>query len=185
MLNTKINFYISKLILYFTDSQFAFQNLHLQFVCQEMLLFVNVVLNFHFFIRSLHQLHLRSLKKMSNTKKEVLCKLFQMTYLNAFKARAYTDFVDWIEWAELNGINFHVLYRNHIQCTEFVKYNSDTPFISKDIRSKLEKVNFVSVFCHGSTVAAVIQKEFVYILFVDPENFTPQVYFLSLKDVPS
>ena len=36
-----------------------------------------------------------------------------------------------------------------------------------------------------STDAAVIEKEWVYILFVDPENYTPHISLLSLKDVPS
>ena len=107
-----------------------------------------------------------------------------MAYLSTFKTRPYTDFVDWIDWVELNGINFHVPYRNWIQCTEFVKNINDTRF-NKGIKSKLEKVNFVSVFCDASTGAAVIEKEYVYILFVDPENFTLQVSFLSLKDVPT
>lgn len=46
-------------------------------------------------------------------------------------------------------------------------------------------MNFVSVFCGGGTDAAVIEKECVYNLFVDPENFPIQISFLLFKDVPS
>ena len=122
---------------------------------------------------------------MSDTEREGLCKLFQIAYLNAYKARPFVDFTDWVEWAELNGIKFNVTaYKNRIQCTEFVNFISKTLF-EEDVKSKLKNANFIAVFCNGSTDSAVIEKECIYILFVEPFEFEPTFFFIALKDVPS
>ena len=69
----------------------------------------------------------RDLRKMSDIDREELCKFFQIAYLNAYKARRFMDFTDWVEWSELNGIKFNVTaYKTHTQCTEFVNFISKT-----------------------------------------------------------
>ena len=55
----------------------------------------------------------------------------------------------------------------------------------EDVKSKLKNANFISVFCDGSTDSAVIEKECIYILFVEPFEFEPTFFFIALKDVPS
>ena len=122
---------------------------------------------------------------MSDTEREGLCKLFQIAYLNAYKARPFVDFTDWVEWAELNGIKFNVTaYKNCTQCTKFVNFISKTLF-EEDVKSKLKNRNFFAVFCNGSTDSAVIEKECIYILFVEPFEFDPTLSFIALKDVLS
>ena len=122
---------------------------------------------------------------MSDTEREGLCKLFQIVYLNVYKARPFVDFTVWVEWAELNGIKFNVTaYKNRTQCTEFVNFISKTLF-EEDVKSKLKNANFIAVFCYGSTDSAVIEKECIYILFVEPFEFKPTLSFIALKDVPS
>ena len=122
---------------------------------------------------------------MSDTEREGLCKLFQIAYLNAYKARPFVDFTDWVEWAELNGIKFNVTaYKNRTQCTKFVNFISKTLF-EEDVKSKLKNANFIAVFCNGSTDSAVIEKECIYILFVEPFEFEPTLSFIALKDVSS
>ena len=71
-----------------------------------------------------------------------------------------------------------------MQCSEFIKYISEALF-DENIRKKLERDNFIAVFCDGSTNVAVIEKECIYILFADPDHFQPKLTFLSLKDLPS
>ena len=101
---------------------------------------------------------------MSDTEREGLGKLFQIAYLNAYKARPFVDFTDWVEWAELNGIKFSVTaYKNRSQCTKFVNFISKTLF-EEDVKSKLKNANFITVFCDGSTDSAVIETECIYIL---------------------
>ena len=90
-----------------------------------------------------------------------------------------------VELAELNGIKFNVAAdKNCTQCTEFVNLISKTLF-EEDVKSKLKRANFITVFCDGSTDSAVIEKECIYILFVEPFEFEPTFFFIALKDVPS
>ena len=96
---------------------------------------------------------------MSDTEREGLCKLFEIAYLNAYKARPFVDFTDCVEWAGLNGIKFNVTaYKNSTQCTKFVSFINKTLF-EEDVKSNLKKANFIAAFCDGSTDSAVIEKE--------------------------
>ena len=122
---------------------------------------------------------------MSDTEKEGLCKLFQIAYLNAYKARPFVAFTDWVELAELNGIKFNVTaYKSRTQCINFVNFISKTLF-EEDVKSKLKNANFIAVFCDGTTDSAVIEKECIYILLVEPFEFKPTLSFIALKDIPS
>ena len=38
--------------------------------------------------------------------------LFEASYLNAKNGRPYSDFSDWLEWAELQGVKLSVPYKN-------------------------------------------------------------------------
>ena len=73
----------------------------------------------------------------------------------------------------------HAMYR-----IEFIKYISEALFDEK-ICKKLERANFIAVFCDGSTNIAVIEKECIYILFAHPDNFQSILTLLSVKDLPS
>ena len=126
----------------------------------------------------------RAINKMSESERTGMKMLFEAAYLNARKGRPYSDFEDWIEWARLQGIKLTVPYQNRTQCTEFIKYISEALF-DENIRKKLERANFIAVFCDGSTGVAVIEKECIYILVGDPDNFQPKLTFFSLKDLPS
>jgi hypothetical protein len=53
------------------------------------------------------------------------------------------------------------------------------------VKKKLVKSNFISILCDGSTDAAVVEKECIYVLFVDSETFRPNISFFSLRNVPS
>ena len=75
-------------------------------------------------------------------------------------------------------------YKNRTQCTEFINY-IDQALFDKDVRNKLERINFIAVFCDGSTDSAVVEKECIYVMFCDPDTFEPVLTFLSLKDLQS
>ena len=47
---------------------------------------------------------------------------------------------------------------------------------------KLKRANFISVLSDGSTDAAIVEKEYIYILFVDPNEFKPKLLFFALKE---
>ena len=132
----------------------------------------------------IYSLIVKGLKKMSETERNGMQVLFEASYLNAKKGRPYSDFSDWLEWAELQGVKLSVPYKNRTQCTEFIKH-IDQALFDKDVQNKLERVNFIAIFCDGNTGSAVIEKECIHIMFCDPDTFEPVLTFLSLKDLPS
>ena len=54
----------------------------------------------------------------------------------------------------------------------------------EDVKSKLKRANFITVFCDGSTDSAVIEKEFIFCL-LNHSIFQPTLSFIVFKDVPS
>ena len=53
------------------------------------------------------------------------------------------------------------------------------------MKEKLLKSNFISTLCAGSTDSSVIEKESIYVQFVEPSSMKINVAFLSLQDLPS
>ena len=53
------------------------------------------------------------------------------------------------------------------------------------MKEKLLKSNFISILCDGSTDLSVIEKECVYVQFVEPSSMKINVTFLSLQDLSS
>ena len=74
-------------------------------------------------------------------------------------------------------MKFDVTYNNGNACPDFIRYISQS-LISINVKSKLKRVNFITVLCDGAKDAAIIEKECVFVLFVDPDNFTPSMICL-------
>ena len=55
----------------------------------------------------------------------------------------------------------------------------------RQVKDKVKRADFVTVLADGATDAACIEKEVIYILFVDPDDFKASLAFLSLKSVKS
>ena len=53
------------------------------------------------------------------------------------------------------------------------------------MKEKLLKSNFISILCNGSKDSSVIEKECIYVQFVEPSSMKINVAFLSLQDLPS
>ena len=113
-----------------------------------------------------------------------MSKLFDLAYLLAKKGRPYSDFSDFVELEKAHGVKYTVDYTNAKQCAEFVKFISRSLFDS-EVKNKLTRCNFVTVLCDGSTDSAVIEKECIYIIYMDPDTFEPHLTFFSLEDAPS
>ena len=111
-----------------------------------------------------------------------LKKLFDIAYLLGYKGRPYTDFKDFVNLEKLHGVDFlrSDTYENETSCRDFINYAAQSIF-DKDVRVQLQQGNFVSVLCDGSTDSAIIEKECIYLLYVDTNTFTPQLSFLSLQ----
>lgn len=123
--------------------------------------------------------------KLTPDQKESLRKLFRIAYLQAFMARPYLDFATIIGLQKMNGVMFFKTnsYENETACRTFVSYCAKT-FLNVDVE-KIKRSNFVTVMSDGSTDSSVIEKECIYLLYVDPDNFKPTYVLLGLIDVES
>ena len=94
--------------------------------------------------------------------------------------------MDLLELEKLHEVKFFKTssYENESACRDFVSLCSKTIF-HKTVKDKLEQANFISILCDGSTDSAVIEKECIYVLCVDPYTFNPTLSFFSLRNVPS
>ena len=132
----------------------------------------------------------KSLDKMNITytavQKCALKKLFETAYPIAWKGRPYTDFKDLIELETLHGVAFlpNNTYANETACHDFINFSSDAIF-KTDLQDKLKRANFISILCDGSTDSAIIEKECIYVLHVDPDTFSSTLSLLSLKSPTS
>ena len=93
-----------------------------------------------------------------------------------------SDFTDIIELEKLHGVTFfsNSAYKNDKGCKVFNHFAAKALF-EKEVKDKIKKANFITVLADGATDAALIEKEVVYVLFVDPDEFKPSLEFLSLK----
>ena len=103
---------------------------------------------------------------MSEAARNGMRVLFEASYLDVKKGRPHSEFSNWLEWAELQGVKLSVPYKNR---TEFIKY-IDQVLFDKNVRDKLERITFITVFCDGSTDSAIIEKHCIYIKLCDPDT---------------
>ena len=106
-----------------------------------------------------------SMGELTLEQRKNLEKLFHIAYFIGYKGKSYTDFMDLLELENA--------------CRDFVTFCFKTIF-HKKAKDKLECANFVSILCDGSTDSAVIEKESIYVLFVDPDTFSPTLLLFSL-----
>ena len=83
----------------------------------------------------------------------------------------------------MHEVKFSVSCNNNKACTEFISFISKSVF-EESIKSKIIRSKFIAVQCDG-TDSAVVEKESIYDLFVDPDTIQPSLSFLYLKDLPS
>ena len=86
---------------------------------------------------------------------------------------------------KLHGVKFsNDSYENESACKEFIHYYSESIF-NANVKELLKRSNFVSILCDGATDSAVVEKETIFVLFVDPDTFYPVISFFSMKSIPS
>ena len=129
---------------------------------------------------------LQNTNKLQEKDRDYLKRLFEVSYFIAMKGRPYSDFEDMLKLEKLHGVKFSETnaYEHNNACKTFIAFCSKSVF-EKSVKAKLLRANFVSVLCDGSTDSSVIEKECVYVIFLDPDSFTPLCSFLSLQDPKS
>ena len=124
--------------------------------------------------------------RLGKEERSSILRLFDIAYLIAFKGRPHSDFTDIIELEKLHGVRFfsNSVYEKDMGCKIFIHFAAKALF-EKEVKDKIKTANFITVLADGAADAALIEKEVVYILFVDPDEFKPSLEFLSLKSVAS
>ena len=112
--------------------------------------------------------------------------LFDIAYMIAYKGRPYSYFVDHVEIEKLHGVQFMPggTYENDKGCLLFIHFAAKALYESQ-VKDKVKRANFVTVLADGAADAACIEKEVIYIPFVDPDDFKASLAFLSLKSLES
>ena len=119
--------------------------------------------------------------RMSENERHMLVRSFEVAYYLAKKGRPYSDFPELIELEKMHGVKFLSSYGHRNACKEFIHFISVTIF-NENVKNKLLRANFVSVLCDGSTDSSIVEKELIYVIFVDPDTFVPTCSFFSLKE---
>lgn len=123
-------------------------------------------------------------KKMSENERKMMKQLFEVSYFIGKQGRPFSDFPQLLELEKLHGVNFPSSYGHRNACKEFIQYTSETIF-EETIKNKVLRANFISVLCDGSTDSGILEKEVIYIVFVDPDTFVPTCSYFALKDLSS
>ena len=120
--------------------------------------------------------------RLTPEERSAMQNLFDIAYLLAYKGRPYSDFTDLVDIEKLHGVKFMPgnVYENDMGCKLFVHFAAKALYDS-EVKERVKRANFVTVLCDGATDAACIEKEVIYILFVDPDEFKATLGFLTFK----
>ena len=114
-----------------------------------------------------------------------MTKLHTIAHYSAVKGRPYLDFKDLIELEKLHGVKFQSgAYENESVGRDFIENISELLF-QRDLYEKLLRVNFIVIFCDGTTDTSITEQEVIYIFFIDPDTMKPTLSFfecLRLED---
>ena len=75
-------------------------------------------------------------------------------------------------------------YVNEEACRDFIQ-NIAVFLFDEEIAKKLRKVNFTGLLCDGSTDESVVEQEVIYILFMDPDTYSPVMKYFTVVALTS
>ena len=52
-----------------------------------------------------------------------------------------------------------------------------------DVKEKVSRANFIAILTDGTTDAAITEQEVVYLLYLDPDDFVPQLSFFTVSEL--
>ena len=84
-----------------------------------------------------------------------------------------------MELERLHGVKFIENCENRVACQDFISATGDN-FFSEFVKSKLEHANFIGILNDGTTDAATIEQEVLYVTFLDPGTYEPCLAFLKV-----
>ncbi|XP_021357227.1 zinc finger protein 862-like [Mizuhopecten yessoensis] len=118
----------------------------------------------------------KGFQKVDEQVMEKMDKLFRSAYYLVQKERPFSDFKDILELQTLNGLSIGETYFNNKAAKEFV--GEIAGFYYTELKELLQKADYFSIFCDGSTDNSEVEKELIMVkVLVD---FYPRMKFLKL-----
>ena len=114
----------------------------------------------------------RSIENMSSIgedEQDTLKRLIEVSYYLAVNGCPYMDFHGLVELEKMHGL-------------KFLQGKSSERLFQEDLEN-MKQANFISILSDEGTDAAIVEKECIYILFVDPDEFKPKLLFFTLKEL--
>lgn len=113
----------------------------------------------------------QALNRFGEEERNAIKRLFDIAYYIAYKERPYSDFKDIIELEKLHKVVFldSNAYENDMGCKLFIHYAAKALY-EENIKEKVKRANFIAVLVDGATDVAIVEKEVIYILYVNPDE---------------
>ena len=84
---------------------------------------------------------------------------------------------------KLHGVSFHGSgYEKRNACRDFLLSISEYLF-QTDVKDKVSRANFIAILTDGTTDAAITEQEVMYLLYLDPDDFVPQLLFFTVSEL--
>ena len=94
--------------------------------------------------------------------------MFEAAYYLVKKGNPYSDFPKLIILERMHGIKVLSSRGDRNACKQFIHFITEKIF-NENVKNKLLHANFVSVLCDWSTDSSIVEKELVYVIFLDPD----------------
>ena len=90
-------------------------------------------------------------------------RLVRLAILPSSTGSTNSDFADFIELEKAQGVKYiyTMNYCNYKQCGLNLS-NTLVKVYENEVKNKLERCNFLTVLCDGSTDASIVEKECIY-----------------------
>ena len=111
-------------------------------------------------------------KKMGDKERDGLIKLHEIAYYIALKGNPFTDFKSQIELEKVVHMKTKVSVASLFRLSQLT-------CLRKIIKKKIERTNFISILCDGSTDKSIKEQEVIYLIFVEHDTHKPCFSFLK------
>ena len=122
------------------------------------------------------------MSSIGEDEQDMLKRLMEVSYYLEVNEQPYMAFHGLIKLEKMHGVKFlkGKSYENETACRDFIQNAADCLF--QENLEKLKQANFISVLSDGSRDAAIVKKECIYILFVDPNEYKLKLLLFALKE---
>ena len=94
----------------------------------------------------------------------------------------FNNFSNLVELERLHDVKCLEKYENWVACQDFISATGNY-FFSEFVKSKIDCVNFIGILNDGTTDAATIEQDVLYVTSLDPDTYEPCLAFWKLPSL--